>query len=685
MKAMKAMRKLIEIAMGPTLLWLVACSGPAGTKPVTPAPTSEPPLPASAPAPAEAPPGAPAAAAAYSGLGTESLRPQDIASFAPTALPYQVSRRISQALDLRGAAGGIVSERGDRMFFTWNVTGQSQVWRLDGPGRYPIQLTGGEDLTSVVAVFGGGTTAVVSRDIAGQENPGLYILKGDGGPLRPIQHKEKVQTLFGFVSDDDRSVYYLANDIVADSYALYRWDVATEAATPVFTQPGIWRVLDHQGGTVLLGKALGNTNVEVFELDLATGALSPRFGQGEGQYHDARYGTKGAIIVRTDKASDRYRLYQWQQGGALTPFGPEQAHEISSFSVDRARRRVYAEVNRDGFAELVVLDAKSGRVLPTPGLPPAPNRRIGSITKDGRRAVISLDQGDRPPVSVVYDWTTRKAAVWRTASAPEVDLGTFVPAQVEHYVARDGARIPMLVRRPKRCAATPCPVVVEFHGGPESQARPSFDPSGQLFVDAGFVLIEPNVRGSSGYGKEWLHADNGKKRLDVVTDIEDAAIHVRKAFAADGVEPKVGVYGGSYGGYSTLMAMTKFAGAYDAGVSVVGISNLVTFLENTAPYRRILRTSEYGDPAVDRDALVALSPTTHIAKLAAPLLIIQGVNDPRVPAGEAMQMYRALEARKIPGKLILFADEGHGMTKRANRVLGLGHALAFFETHLLAR
>jgi len=151
------------------------------------------------------------------------------------------------------------------------------------------------------------------------------------------------------------------------------------------------------------------------------------------------------------------------------------------------------------------------------------------------------------------------------------------------------------------------------------------------------------------------------------------------------MELKLGVYGGSYGGYSSLIAMTMFAGSYDAGVDVVGISNLVTFLENTAPYRRSLRTSEYGDPEKDRDALVKLSPITYVDRVKAPLLILQGANDPRVPAGEAVQMHEALKARGVASELMIFPDEGHGAQRRENQVLFLGHSIAFLEKHLLSK
>jgi dipeptidyl aminopeptidase/acylaminoacyl peptidase len=281
-----------------------------------------------------------------------------------------------------------------------------------------------------------------------------------------------------------------------------------------------------------------------------------------------------------------------------------------------------------------------------------------------------------------YDWNTRQLVPWRAASTPEIDTKTFARASLETYPARDGTKIPMFVWRPKGCADSLCPVVVEFHGGPEGQSQPGFSPYAQMFVDAGFIFVQPNVRGSTGYGKAWLDADNGPKRMKVITDIEDCGTYVRKAFAKDGRSPKVGVTGGSYGGYATLMAMTYFAGTYDAGVSEVGIANLLTFLENTAPYRRALRASEYGEPTKDREALVKLSSTTYVDRLKAPLLVIQGVNDPRVPVGEALQMHQALTSRGIPTGLILFGDEGHGASKRGNQVLSIGHTIAFFEKHL---
>lgn len=259
-------------------------------------------------------------------------------------------------------------------------------------------------------------------------------------------------------------------------------------------------------------------------------------------------------------------------------------------------------------------------------------------------------------------------------------------ATLETYTAKDGTKIPMFVRRPAQCVAKdlpkPCPVVVHFHGGPEAQTKSGFSVFAQMFVDEGIIFAEPNVRGSDGYGKSWLHSDNGPKRLDVITDIQDAAIYIKKNWAVNGIEPKIGVMGWSYGGYSTLMAMTMFAGSYDAGVSLVGMSNLHTFLLNTAPYRRQLRIPEYGDPEKDKEVLMQLSAVSYLDRVKSPLMVIQGATDPRVPVGEALQMHKALKSKGVASPLIIFADEGHGTDKRSNKVLELGHALQFLKSNL---
>jgi dipeptidyl aminopeptidase/acylaminoacyl peptidase len=627
----------------------------------------------------------PPAQTTYSGLGAESVTAEDLATFTAAPLDSRITRRIQTMLDVRGASGGALTTSGRQMFFNWKVTGNTQVWRQDGAMKLPVQLTGGEDNTSVVSIAPDDSFVVVQRDFGGAENPGVYLLDPEGGPLTVVQHTPKVRTELAYVADDSRSLYYTANDIKPDSYAVYRYDVKARTRELVFDRPGLWDVTDHRGDDWLLIKHLGSTHQEVYQYNLASKQLTPLVGQNETEEYEAKFGAKpGQVLVLTNKLGEFHRLYSLA-AGTLTPITPDVRFDVPSFSIDRARKRIYYATNEQGYTKASILDARTFKPLPLPKLPSADHTLVGGVSRDGRFVQFAVSGAKLPQTPVVYDWRTRKLVTWRVPETPEVDVETFANQSIETFPVRDGTQVPMLVRRPDACAADPCPVIVKFHGGPESQARPGFSATAQLYVDAGFVFVEPNVRGSSGYGKTWLHADDGPKRLQVVTDIEDVAKYIRRTWGKNGVAPKIGVMGGSYGGYSALMAMTYFAGAYDAGVALYSISSLETFLMNTAPYRRILRTSEYGDPVKDKQALETLSPITHVKNVKAPLLLVQGVNDPRTPVGEAIVIYRDLEARHIPAGLILFPDEGHGAKKRSNIVLQIGHTIAFFEKHLLGK
>ena len=625
---------------------------------------------------------------AYKGHGAESVPAEVLARYAPKPLPPDLARRIQSMMDVRAPGMGQLSPDGTTLFFGWSVTGTPQVWRLDGPNTFPVQLTGGEDRTTLADVFPDGKTLVLQRDRKGEENPGLYLMPAAGGPLVEVQHLKGVQTFFQFVTEDGKWVYFASNDRAPDSYAVYRWNVATRQKEALVTEPGLWSVGDHRpDGTLLLKKSTGSLTSEYWEWKEATRKMTPVLGQGETEeYEGTVYGAApGQILVLTPKIGEFRRLCRFE-GGKLAPVTGDLPWDVSGFSLDEAKTRVLFTVNEGGYTRLQALDAKTFRPVALPRLPEgADHVYAGSSTRDGRFTTFGVETAKAPRTSWVYDWKSGALTRWVVPSAPEIDTTTFSAATLEHYPARDGTKIPAFVRRPAKCDPAPCPVVVEFHGGPEGQAQPGFSTYAQMFVDAGFVFVEPNVRGSDGYGKTWLDADNGPKRLKTWTDIEDAAAWARKAFAAGGKEPRVGVMGGSYGGYSSLVAMTKFAGAYDAGVSIVGISNLVTFLQNTAPYRRILRATEYGDPEKDRDALVELSAVTHIAKLKAPLQIQQGATDPRVPVGEAIQMYEAAKRTGVPTELLIYADEGHGAGRRENQVLMVGHALRWMETYLKGR
>jgi dipeptidyl aminopeptidase/acylaminoacyl peptidase len=678
---MKRARCLLAAALAPLALACGAAATPAPIPPVTTAMPPSPDAPGVTAAPSEATP------RTYSGHGADSIAPELLAKYHPRPLSPDVASHVEALMDVRAPGIGELSPDGKALYFSWTITGISQIWKADGPRRFPQQITGGEDNTSLAAITPDGKWLVLQRDRKGEENPGLYLQPAAGGPLEVVQHVRGVQTTYEGVSSDSRTVYFTANDKKPDAYVVYRWDIGKKEKQAVFEEPaGLWHVADvADDGRLLLRKETGSLTAEVWEWDPAKKALSPLLGQDEKEEYQVLYGARrGELVVLTNKLGDFRRLYSYWEG-KLVPIGDDVKFDVAGFDLDRKRTRIAYTTNENGFTRPHALDARTYKPVRLPVFPDADHVVFGRTTPDGRFTTVGVDDGRHPMQGYVLEWATGKLTAWHTPSTPEVDTTKFARAQADFFPARDGTHIPVLVRRPEKCAADPCPVVVSFHGGPEAQTKPGFGVWEQMFVDAGFVVVEPNVRGSDGYGKAWSHADDGPKRLAVITDIEDASKWVRSKFASGGKQPKVGVYGGSYGGYSTLMAMTMFAGAYDAGVDVVGISDLRTFLKNTAPYRRVLRISEYGDPDKDADALAKLSPMTYVDRVKAPLLILQGASDPRVPAGEAIQIHDALERKGVPCELMIFPDEGHGARKRENRVLMLGASIAFLRDNLIGK
>lgn len=618
----------------------------------------------------------------YKGFGAESVSRQTLQKFAPKPLEPELSRKIQSLLDIRAPGMGMIHPDGKRLFFSWRVTGVSQIWRLDQPEGFPVQMTGGEDAAQLQDITPDGKYLIISRDRNGEEHPGLYYQSVAGGVLRPIQHVKKVQTIFEFTSPDSQWVYFRANDLEPDSYAIYRFNLKTQAKELVFSKKGFWTVLDFKpDGRLLMNLQITNTANEVYEWQPENRLLKPLFGQGEQQEYQVVYGPREKEYFLITPRGEFRAIYHWYQG-VEKPLVPGMKGDVISLGIDQSRKHLAFVANQNSYMKLHVLDAKTLQKISVPVPEEADHTYSGFMSRDGRSLMVAVETAKAPRASFSYDFQTKKITRWVIPSVPEVDTARFVRAEPMEYTARDGTKIPMFVRKPADCDRRLCPVVVHFHGGPEGQSLPGFSVFAQMFIDEGFIFVEPNVRGSEGYGQMWLHSDNGPKRLKVITDIQDAGEALKRLFTVRGQVPKVGVMGWSYGGYSTLYAMTKFSGTFDAGVSLVGMGNLHTFLQNTAPYRRALRIPEYGDPEKDRDALLELSPVTHLALLKSPLLIIQGAEDPRVPVGEAISFYQEMESKEIPGGLIIFADEGHGSKKRSNQVLELGHTIDFFKNNL---
>jgi dipeptidyl aminopeptidase/acylaminoacyl peptidase len=428
-------------------------------------------------------------------------------------------------------------------------------------------------------------------------------------------------------------------------------------------------------------------------LDLDSGELTPLFADAEpSAYENLRFARDGRGIWFTSNAGSEFRTLRHLDlaTGKVREVTADIPWDVTQLDLSRDGRWLAFASNEDGIFRVHLRDlGRGGREVALPALPTGV---IGGLrfSGDGQRLALVINS-PRSPGDVYSIELGRRPALsrWTLSESGGLDTARFSDAELIRYPTFDevdGQRrtIPAFVYRP--AGPGPHPVIVQIHGGPEAQALPTFSAIRQFWIDElGVAVIAPNVRGSAGYGRTYLDLDNGKLREDAVRDI--GALLDWIAAQPDLDASRVAVYGGSYGGYMVLASLIHFPDRLRAGVDVVGISNFVTFLENTQDYRRDARRVEYGD---ERDPemrafLERISPTARAAEIRAPLLIAQGQNDPRVPASESEQMVATIREHGGTVWYFLALDEGHGFARKQNRDQFEAATALFLEKHLLGR
>ena len=393
------------------------------------------------------------------------------------------------------------------------------------------------------------------------------------------------------------------------------------------------------------------------------------------------------LIVNSDRDREFVAVLQFDPvGGRWTELVADPGHDVYGFLSPDGRTLLVAK-NVDGGIRLSLHDAATGAWLRGAELPDDGWTALLPLDRpvwsaDSRQVVLSFSSPLVPGDVLRLDVARGVISTIASSTAPLAGHTLVKPAS--HLVpASDGEQIPCFVYQSSqpRNPALAGSAVLNIHGGPEGQARRMFSPVVQALAAAGHTVLVPNVRGSAGYGKRWVSLDDGKLRLDSVADL--AALHAY--LPKLGVDQKrAALYGGSYGGYMVLAGVAFQPELWAAGVDIVGMSSLVTFLENTSPYRRAAREREYGSLTRDRDFLEQASPLGRIDDIRAPLFVIHGANDPRVPLSEAEQLVAAVTGNGVECELLVYGDEGHGLARRANRLDAYPKAAEFLARHLAA-
>ncbi len=587
---------------------------------------------------------------------------------------------IEQYLRIRQAFNPTFVGDGSRLAFLMNLTGTAQVYSMDYHGGWPKLLTEFDNRVMALSGVVGRDLVLLATDQGGNENQQLYSVNPDGTDLMRITDNPRAMYDLGPISADGRQVAVATNQRNGTDFDLYILTIGEtfDQARLVSEREGWWRAVDfsQDGRRILVTHHVSNVNHDLYEIDVERGALThltPH--QGDAQYGFARYWQNG-VLTLTDQDREFSGIAYIENGGL--DWVSRYDYDVDLLVTNRERDGYAFVTNQDGYSRLYF----SGG---THHATPAPVLDHGVIagmefSPDGRYLAVTYHSAAANPNIYLVNVATFDCRPVTSAPTGGLDLKQFVEPELHHFPSFDGRQIPVWLYRPHSQSTKSCPVVLSVHGGPEAQELPGFNAVYQYLLAAGFAIAAPNVRGSSGYGKTYVHLDDKRLRMDSVKDLASLVHWIERQDALDA--RRVALMGGSYGGFMVLAGLTTFPDLFAAGVDTVGIANFETFLENTGPYRRKLREPEYGTLEEDREFFREISPIHHVDRIQAPLMVIHGKNDPRVPVGEAEQIVRELQERKRPVEYLLFDDEGHGVVKLKNRLQLYPEVVRFLSSHL---
>nr|WP_279294661.1 S9 family peptidase [Haloarcula hispanica] len=572
-----------------------------------------------------------------------------------------------------------------------NTTGVAQAWSLTEPQGWPEQLTFYDDTVSFVDYSPERQELVFGMDEGGNERAQLYRLDADGR-VHELTGMPDAKHRWGGWSPDGERFAFASNrrdEAAFDIYVQDR-DATGDNAELVWEGDGWLSVggFSPDGERLLVSEAHSSFDQDIYVLDIDSGDLShltPH--EGKVRYTSASWGPDGdAVYLVTDAESDTLELARLSLEGDLDIVRSDDQWNIDGVALDKDSGRLVYSRNVDGYNELTVGELTGPTTIETFPTPDLPGGLAGGVAwgPDAERFAVSVT-GRRVNTNVfVVEAETGESEQWTAASTAGIPRETFIEPEVVRFDSFDGREVPALFSLPNGAngasADGDTPVIVDIHGGPESQRRPSFSGLTQYFLSRGYAVFEPNVRGSTGYGKAYTHLDDVEKRMDSVKDLRAGVDWLHNHSAVD--PDRIVAMGGSYGGFMVLAALTEYPDLWAAGVDVVGIANFVTFLENTGDWRRELREAEYGSLDEDREFLESISPINNVDRIDAPLFVLHGANDPRVPVGEAEQIAEQAAERGVPVEKLVFDDEGHGISKRENRIEAYTAVVEFLNEHV---
>lgn len=589
---------------------------------------------------------------------------------------------IEDFLSVRAAFKPAYTTNG-RVVYQSNVSGTAQLYIIDTPGSAARQLTDYPDQILDYVASPTENKILFEKAEGGNEIGQLFILDVDTGVTELLTQDASVKCSMGTWSTDGRLISYSSNERNGKDFDVYVLDMVTRERACVYERGGRGHAIGFSPkGTYLTVQVFHtNVNADLYVCNLSDAQITHITPHDEdAMFLEPQWCLdEKSIFLCSNKEREFIGLARIHIQDATLTYVVTPEWGIESMVLSHDTKVAIVVINQDGYSKMLSYDTDlfTEKILMESTGTIADvvfSRNDTSIVYrniDSRHAgdIFSLDLG-----------SCKESRV--TQSLQGVPPDVLVEPELIRFESFDGLSIPAFVYMPNNVApGKKLPVIIDIHGGPESQYRPILAQRTQYLVYKGFAVVAPNIRGSDGYGKNYLSLDNIEKRMDAVKDIVALRDYLKTRPEFD-VE-RIALVGGSYGGFVVLACMAFYPKLWAAGVDTVGIANFVTFLENTAPYRRANREAEYGSLEKDREFLASISPIHSIEKIEAPLFVIHGANDPRVPLSEAEQVVSKLKELGREVEFIVYPDEGHGLSKLKNRLDAYPKIFAFLEKILI--
>jgi dipeptidyl aminopeptidase/acylaminoacyl peptidase len=660
------------------LLLLAACGSSAKTGPEP----ASPPPPVAEPAPTPAP--------AKSAKGQATSEP-DVPTGAAAARDAELAKNAAGLFDAFMNTGPVLSRDGKKVIFNSNRDGLPQLYVADAakPEGPATRLVATKERMVDARTTKDGKSIVFKSDKGADEHWDYFRVDFDGKNLVQLTSGEPLNRDTPHIPDGKAdTLFYSARKTSEPATTLYVQPLQP-GVTPkkAFADPGFGRLMDvsTDGKFGAWVRVPAQTNCTVLIVDIETGKEKVVYPtSGEVGIHDAAFSADGKrLYVATDGGGDQ---------ALVLSFDTKTLKEVARYVETKPATALFSHLVTSKKGNLLGINVLAGnrsevRLLDGATLKSKVDVKLplgsGSITdfsEDGKRLALDRSTPDAPTDIHVIEVTTGAVSQLRKEPRPSVQELATVETQLVEIPAHDGLKIPMNVYLASGTAGKKHPVIVSYHGGPSGVSVVRWDPIARFFLGLGYAWVEPNVRGSGGFGRAFEMADNGPKRAEAFKDIEATARWVGAQPWAD--KNKLVVFGGSYGGYTTLIALTRQADLWRAGVDLFGVANLPTFLKTTSGYIRELFKTEFGDLEKDAALLEEQSPLRQVDKIVDPLFVYAGANDPRVPKSESDLIVKALRERNVPVEYMVAMDEGHSLARRENRIALVSRMARFLETEL---